>query len=73
MSEKTVSKPSFASKVKEFFKNAKGEFKNIVWPSKSSVIKNTSIVIAYCVLIGVTVYVLDMLFTWLFNLVVGLL
>ena len=73
MGENTASKPSLVSKVKDFFKSIKGEFKKIVWPSKGNVIKNTSVVIAYCILIGVIVYLLDMLFTWLFNLVVGLL
>ena len=73
MSENTASKPSFASKVKDFLKSIKGEFKKIVWPSKGSVIKNTSVVLIYCILIGVIVYALDMLFSWLFNLVVGLL
>lgn len=66
-------KPSFFKKIADYFKSVKGEFKKIVWPSKESVIKNTGVVIAYCIIIGVIVFLLDMLFSWVFNLVVGLL
>ncbi len=66
-------KPSFIKKIADYFKSVKGEFKKIVWPSKESVIKNTGVVIAYCIIIGVIVFLLDMLFSWVFNLVVGLL
>ena len=60
------------SKVKEFFKGVKGEFKKIVWPSFGSVAKNTAVVVVFCVIIGALVWVLDMLFGGLFNWVISI-
>ena len=73
MGENSAQKTSFFTRIKDFFKSIKGEFKKIVWPGKKSVLRSTGIVVAYCILIGVVVYVLDFVFAWLFNLVVGLL
>ena len=60
------------SKVKEFFKGVKGEFKKIVWPSFSSVAKNTAVVVVFCIIIGALIWVLDMLFGGLFNWVISI-
>ncbi len=60
------------SKVKEFFKGVKGEFKKIVWPSFSTVVKNTAVVVVFCVVIGVLVWVLDLLFGGLFSWVISI-
>ncbi len=62
-----------AGRVKEFFKATKGEFKKIIWPNFKTVTKNTGIVVAYVILIGVIVFVLDLIFSGVFNWVVGLL
>ena len=61
------------NRVKEFFKATKGEFKKIVWPNFKTVTKNTSTVIAYVVIIGVIVFVLDLAFGGVFNWAVKLL
>ena len=61
------------SRVKDFFKATKGEFKKIVWPNFKTVTKNTSTVIAYVVIIGVLVFVLDLIFSGVFNWAVNLL
>jgi len=58
---------------KSFFKATKGEFKKIIWPNFKTVSKNTGIVIAYVILIGVIILVLDLIFGGVFNWVVGLL
>ena len=53
-----------------FFKEVKSEIKKIVWPAKQQVIKNTMIVIAAVVVIGVVIWVLDLIFQYgLFNLI----
>ncbi len=62
-----------SGRVKEFFKATKGEFKKIIWPNFKTVCKNTSVVIAYVVIIGVIVFVLDLIFSGLFNWAVSLL
>ena len=61
-----------AGRAKEFFKAAKGEFKKIIWPNFKTVSKNTGVVIAYVVIIGVLVFVLDLIFGGVFNWAVGL-
>ena len=54
----------------KFFKEVKSEIKKIVWPAKQQVIKNTMIVIAAVVVIGVVIWVLDLIFQYgLFNLI----
>ena len=60
-------------RVKEFFKGTKGEFKKIVWPNFKTTTKNTSTVIAYVILIGVLVFVLDLVFGRVFNWAINLL
>ena len=66
----SVKKPG---RIKEFFKATKGEFKKIVWPNFKTVTKNTGIVIAYVVIIGVIVFVLDLAFSGVFYWAVSLL
>ena len=56
MAENKVKKPS---KVKEFFKGVKSEFKKIVWPSFHTVVNNTGVVIAVSVIVAVIVLLLD--------------
>ncbi len=54
----------------KFFKEVKSEIKKIVWPAKQQVIKNTMIVIAAVVVIGLVIWVLDLIFQYgLFNLI----
>lgn len=50
--EKTA-KPSF-------FKSVKAEFKKISWPDKQSIYKETIVVVAISVIVGVIIAVLDL-------------
>lgn len=45
--------------VLKFFRDLKGEFKKIVWPSKKQIINNTVIVIVAIIVIGCFIWVLD--------------
>ena len=69
MTDNTVKK---TSKIKEFFKGVKGEFKKIVWPNFKTITNNTSVVIAVTLIIGVIVYLLDLLFTKGFLAIFGI-
>ena len=73
MSENIETKKKLTERVSEFFRSTKGEFKKIVWPSKKTIFRNTGVVILLCIMIGVIVLALDLLFSWVFSLVVGLL
>ncbi|MCF0142892.1 MAG: preprotein translocase subunit SecE [Parasporobacterium sp.] len=44
---------------KPFFKGLKAEFKKIVWPDKTSVAKQTVLIIVVTVILGVIVKLLD--------------
>ncbi len=46
-------------KVAKFLKDYKGEIKKIVWPGPRSVVKNTLIVFAICLIVGAFVWLLD--------------
>ncbi len=47
-----------------YFKDVKAEMKKVVWPSFAKVRQNTLIVLIYVFLVGIVIWLLDMLFTW---------
>ncbi|MBR3933398.1 MAG: preprotein translocase subunit SecE [Clostridia bacterium] len=63
MAEATAQKKKSGNRIVRFFKEVKSEMKKVVWPSRKQVIKNTLIVIASVVIIGVVIWALDMLFS----------
>ena len=50
------------NKIVAFFKEVKSEMKKVVWPSKKQIINNTLIVFACVAVIGVFIWVLDLIF-----------
>lgn len=50
------------NKMVRFFKEVKSEMKKVVWPSRKQVVKNTLIVIAVVLILGVFIWALDLLF-----------
>ncbi|MBE6886043.1 MAG: preprotein translocase subunit SecE [Ruminococcaceae bacterium] len=49
----------FFAKIGRFFKDLKGEFKKIVWPSKKQVFNNTLVVLVAMLLVGAFIALLD--------------
>ena len=49
-------------KIFRFFKEVKSEMKKVVWPTKKQIINNTLIVFAAVAVIGVFIWVLDLIF-----------
>ena len=47
------------SKLKKWFKDLKIEFKKVVWPSKKTVVNNTSVVVSVIVASAILVGLLD--------------
>ena len=43
----------------EFYKEIKEELKKVVWPTKESTIGTTGVVIAICIVIAVSIVVVD--------------
>ncbi len=64
MAEATAPKKKSGNRIVRFFKEVKSEMKKVVWPSRKQVIKNTLVVIAAVIIIGVVIWALDMLFSF---------
>ena len=64
--------PIVPVKVKKYLRDTKGEFKKIVWPNFSTVVRNTGVVLAMCAVTAVVIIAVDALCGWLVNLLVNL-
>ena len=53
------------------FRGYKSEFKKIVWPSWKTILKNTGIVVTFIIVLGLFIYGIDFLFSFLFKLIAG--
>lgn len=68
--EKTTNEKSKKeNKIKKWFKDLRSEFKKVVWPTKETVIQNTSVVVGVVVASAVVVGLLDIGFLSLMDLV----
>ena len=52
-------KPKKTNGFVKFFRDLKGEFKKIVWPSKKQIINNTLVVLAAIIVIGLFIWLVD--------------
>ncbi len=59
-------------KIKKFFREMWAEIKKIVWPSRSSIIRNCIIVLVICLLIGAFIWCIDWLLGMLVDYIAGL-
>ena len=55
------SKPGFFKRVAKWFKEMKSELKKVQWPGWKQVAKNTGIVIACVIVVGIFIWVFDAL------------
>ena len=60
-----VKKEGIFRRIGKAVKGTKSEFKKVVWPTKKQLLNNTMIVIAALILIGLVIFGLDTLFTFL--------
>ncbi len=70
MSEVKAKKVGIFRRIGRSIKATKAEFKKVVWPTKKQLINNTIIVIVALVVIGLIIFGLDSLFSWLAKLVI---
>lgn len=56
-------KPNMFARAKEWFVDVKAELKRVIWPSFAKVKLNTLIVIAFVVVVGAVIWILDWLFS----------
>lgn len=57
--------------VVKYFKDARSEFKKVVWPTRKSVINNTIVVIVAMVVCGIAIWGMDNIFMLLIKLLLG--
>lgn len=55
----------------KYFKDAKSEFKKVVWPTPKQTTNNTIVVIITCALAALFIFGIDSLFTLLNRLILG--
>ena len=69
------SKPGLFSRIKQWCKETKAELKKVQWPTGKQTLNNTLIVLAFCVVVGLCIFLFDKLagglLTALTNLVKG--
>ena len=68
-SKKTSKKPKKG--IVKYFKDAKSEFKKVVWPTPKSTTNNTIIVIVVCLLAAAFIFGVDSLFGLINRLILG--
>lgn len=68
MAENTE-KVSIFTKIGNFFKGVKAEYAKIAFPDKDEIVKSTTAVIVISVIIGVLIFLLDLVIKYLLGLV----
>ncbi len=66
------SKPGFFARIKQWFKETKAELKKVQWPTWKQTLNNTLIVIAFCVVVGVCIFLFDKLADGLLSALINL-
>lgn len=59
MEEKAKAKEG-ASKKNSFFAGLKAEFNKVIWPTKETIVKQTTAVVVVSIILGVVISLLDM-------------
>lgn len=65
-------KESIFARIARWFREMRSELKKVVWPSKSQVVKNTLIVIACTIVVGIVIWVFDLGADLIYNGIISL-
>ena len=57
--KKAIDLKAVGAKVKKFFKDFKGEWKKVTWPSKKTVLNHSLVVIVVVAVVGVVLFAMD--------------
>ncbi len=60
-------KANIFSRMVRFFKDVRLELKKVTWPTKKQAVKNTLVVIVFLIIVGVLVFLIDLLFQGIFR------
>ena len=72
--EKSAKKkgPGLGTRIGKYFRDLKGEFKKVIWPTFPSVARNTGVTLAMCAVVAVIICVIDFGLSALVKLVLSL-
>ncbi len=51
--------PGLGKRIAKYFRDLKGEFKKIIWPTFPTVVRNTGVTLVMCAIIGVVTCLID--------------
>ena len=71
MARKTVTSTKKEHRIVRYFKEVRAEIKRVVWPSRRTTIRLTSIVFAVTVAMSLALGLIDWIFTQVFTLIIG--
>ena len=63
--------PGLGKRIAKYFRDVKGEFKKIIWPTLPTVVRNTGETLAMCSVLGLVICVIDFGLGALVNLLVN--
>ena len=55
-----------------FAKDAKTEVRKVVWPTRQEVIRMTLVIIAATAVVGLMIYLIDLVIVWIVGLITGI-
>jgi len=55
-----------------FFRDARTEVRKVVWPNRQETVQTTLTVFIIVVIVGIMLWLFDMLLSWLFRLITGI-
>lgn len=55
-----------------FFRDARTEVRKVVWPTRDETVRTTLTVFIIVVIVGIMLWLFDMLLSWLFRLITGI-
>ncbi len=67
MADDAKKKGGIIKRIGKFFREVKVELKKVTWPTKKQLIRNTVVVLIFLAVIGVLVFLFDLLFQSLFQ------
>ena len=70
--KKTGEQDASTKKGAKFFRDLKGEFNKITWPTMPTVLRNTGVTLALCAIMGIIICVIDLVLGELIKLLISL-
>ena len=70
--DKSDKKPGIFARIKQWCKETKAELKKVQWPTWKQTLNNTLIVLVFCVVVGLCIFLFDLLASNLFQALIHL-